>query len=157
MTRMGMPPAEVEISADLVRRLIAAQFPEWAALPLDATPAIGWDNVLYRLGEDLVVRVPRRRVVAEVVENEHRWLPVLAPRLPVAIPVPVGHGVPGEGYPWSWTVCPWIPGEMAAVAQIHDLHTFARQLGAFLSALHVEAPADAPKRAHLKARPPRAA
>ena len=147
---MGIPPAEVEISADLVRRLIAAQFPEWAALSLDATPAIGWDNALYRLGEDLVVRVPRRRVVADVVENEHRWLPVLAPRFPVAIPVPVGHGLPGEGYPWRWTVCPWIPGEMAAVAPIHDLDAFARQLGAFVSAVHVEAPADAPKGTHLR-------
>jgi aminoglycoside phosphotransferase (APT) family kinase protein len=149
----SIPPAEVEITEELVHRLIASQFPEWAALPVEATPTIGWDNILYRLGADLVVRLPRRQVVADVVGNEHRWLPVLAPQLPVAIPVPVGQGRPGDGYPWCWSVCPWIPGEMAAVAAISDFNAFALQLGAFLSALHVEAPADGPRSTHLRCGP----
>jgi aminoglycoside phosphotransferase (APT) family kinase protein len=95
-----MPPAEVDIDEAPVRRLVAAQFRGRADLPLTATPTIGWDNALYRLGHDLVVRLPRRRLGADVVADEHRWLPVLVPRLPAPISVPIGLGQPGGGYPW---------------------------------------------------------
>src|SRR6266851_5120388 len=100
------PAADVRIDIPLVRRLVAVQFPQWASLAVEPVESAGWDNTIFRLGSGLAVRLPRRRVSAEHVSNEHRWLPVLAPHLPRAVPVPLGHGVPGEGYPWHWTVCP---------------------------------------------------
>jgi aminoglycoside phosphotransferase (APT) family kinase protein len=139
----AMPAAEVEIDPALVRRLLAEQQPDLADLPLTEL-ANGWDNVLYRLGDDLVVRLPRRRLAAELVLNEQRWLPVLAPRLPLAVPVPVRVGRPSGEYPWSWSIQPWIPGRAAAVSPDLDGPAAARDLGRFLAALHRPAPADAP-------------
>ena len=91
------PPAEVDIVAGLVRRLLAAQFPQWAGLPAREVPSAGWDNVIYRLGADLAVRLPRRLIGAEQVSKQHHWLPVLAGRLPLAIPVVAGQGAPLPG------------------------------------------------------------
>jgi aminoglycoside phosphotransferase (APT) family kinase protein len=87
---LGRPPAEVEIDTGLVRRLLAAQVPQWTDLPVRAVPGAGWDNVIYRLGADLAVRLPRRLIGAEQVARQHRWLPALAGRLPLAIPVVAG-------------------------------------------------------------------
>jgi aminoglycoside phosphotransferase (APT) family kinase protein len=129
------PAAEVPIDLPLVRRLVAAQFPQWAALAVTPVESAGWDNTIFRLGSDLSVRLPRRRVSAEHVANEHQWLPVLAPRLPLAVPVPLGHGVPGEGYPWHWTVCPWLPGEIAALVPVADMGWSAEILARFITAL----------------------
>ena len=95
---MDRPEAEVAIDAALVRSLLRAQCPELADLPL-APLAEGWDNVLFRAGEDWIVRLPRRAVAADLVMGEQRWLPELAPRLPLPIPVPHHAGHPGEGYP----------------------------------------------------------
>lgn len=97
-SRLGRPPAEVKVDAGLVRRLLAAQFPQWADLPVQAVPGAGRDNVIYRLGGDLAVRLPRRLIGAEQVAGQHRWLPVLAGRLPLAIPV-VDFGLLGVGDP----------------------------------------------------------
>ena len=109
----NMPSAEVEITVDLVRALLDEQFPDLATLPV--TPvANGWDNSIYRLGDDLLVRMPRRQLGADLVEHEHRWLPELARRLPIPIPAPVHAGRPGSGYPWSWSICPWFEGAVAA-------------------------------------------
>src|SRR5262249_10550448 len=113
--------AEVPMDASLVRRLLRSQFPQWSELALRPVESAGWDNSIYRLGADLAVRLPRRRIGAGQTEKEHRWLPVLGCRLPVAVPVPVGKGVPGEGYPWRWTVCPWLAGEIAALAPAADM------------------------------------
>ena len=142
-----MPPTEVDVDEDLVRRLLESQFPQWAALPLAPVDAIGWDNLLYRLGDELVVRLPRRQLAVGLMENEHRWLPSLAATLPVPIPVPLGKGRPGHGYPWPWSVCPWIPGQMAVTAALagDQLRTVAAELGAFVAALRRPAPADGPR------------
>src|SRR5262249_13979311 len=93
------------------------------------------------LGPDLAVRLPRRRVSAEHVRNQHQWLPVLAPQLPLAVPVPVRHGVPGEGYPWHWTVCQWLTGGLAALAPVADMGYAATSLARFIAALQAIDPA----------------
>ena len=134
----------MDISTRLVRRLLAAQFPRWAAWPLEQAGPAGWDNVIYRLGSDLAVRLPRRAFGAAHVEREHRWLPLLAPRLPLPVPVPLAKGVPGEGYPWHWSVCRWLPGEIAAVAPAADLGQAAAALAGFVSALRAVDPAGGP-------------
>lgn len=139
----NMPSAEVEVDDALVRRLLAAQHPQSAGLPLQLT-ANGWDNVIYRLGSALAVRLPRRRAGAELVLHEQRWLPALAPDLPLPVPAPVVAGRPGEGYPWPWSVVPWFPGRIAAAAPPADPLAAADALGRFVSALHRPAPADAP-------------
>ncbi|MFJ8979685.1 aminoglycoside phosphotransferase family protein [Streptomyces sp. NPDC102282] len=95
----------------LVRRLLTAQFPVWAELPLEPVGSHGTVNAVYRLGADLAVRMPRVEGGSEDVATEHRWLPRLAPHLPAAVSLPVVEGVPGEGYPWSWSVCRWIDGD----------------------------------------------
>jgi aminoglycoside phosphotransferase (APT) family kinase protein len=137
------PAAEVSVDADLVRRLLAAQHPDLADRPL-AEQGAGWDNAMFRLGDDLVVRLPRRAVSASLVEHEHRWLPALAPRLPLAVPAPVRLGRPALGYPWSWTVCPWLPGASALEADPADWTVAAAAIGRFVAALHAPADADAP-------------
>jgi aminoglycoside phosphotransferase (APT) family kinase protein len=138
-----MPVAEVDVHIELVRGLLREQHPDLADLGLTEL-ASGWDNVLLRLGEELIVRMPRRAMAAELVEHELRWLPELAPRLPLAVPVPVRAGRPGLGYPWSWSVVRWLPGEMAAVTPPRDPAAAAASLGGFLDALHQPAPRDAP-------------
>lgn len=142
-----MPAPDVPIDADLVRLLVADQFPQWAALEIVPVESPGWDNALYRLGPELVVRLPRRVLGAELVPNEQRWLPVLAPRLPLPVPVPLGCGVPGAGYPWPWSVCRWLPGRSVAEGGLRgvEVGALASSLGAFLAALHVPAPPDAPR------------
>ncbi len=143
MTSMNMPPAEVHIDSALVRALLQEQRPDLADLPL-VELTNGWDNVVYRLGADFTVRFPRRLAAVELVENEQRWLPMLAERLPLPIPAPVWSGRPGCNYPWRWSLCPWLPGETAAVTPPTDVPGAARSLGGFLAALHVAAPSDAP-------------
>jgi len=137
------PVAEVAVDADLVRRLLADQHPDLADRALVAVEP-GWDNFMYRLGDDLVVRLPRRAMSAALVEHEHRWLPALAPRLPVPVPAPVRRGRAAFGYPWSWTVCPWLPGVSALEVDPDDWTAAAEAMGRFVAALHQPAPADAP-------------
>ena len=139
-----MPAAEVAVDADLVRRLLRAQHPDLADLPV-VELANGWDNVMFRLGDDLTVRLPRRAQAVDLVRNEQRWLPSLAGRLPLPIPAPVRHGGPGEGYPWPWSICPRMPGAVAGHRPEGDRLGHARDLGAFLAALHRPAPPDAPE------------
>jgi aminoglycoside phosphotransferase (APT) family kinase protein len=138
-----MPTADVEVSADLVRRLLADQHPDLARLPVEFL-ANGWDNELYRVGDGLIARLPRRAPGAQIIKNEQRWLPRLAPRLPLPIPYPERTGVPALGYPYSWSVVPYLPGVPAAQANSFDPAGAAAALGGFLGALHVPAPADAP-------------
>lgn len=140
---VDMPAAEVDISPELVSALLRDQRPDLADLEIIEL-AHGWDNVSMRVGNDLVARIPRRRMAVALVRNEARWLPHLGPMLPVAIPVPLFVGAPGHGYPWPWTLVPWIPGERVADVDGLDLDRFARDLAAFLRALHVAAPDDAP-------------
>ncbi len=144
MVRSTRPAAEVQIDVRLVRRLVAAQFPQWASLAVEPVESAGWDNTIFRLGSDLAVRLPRRLVSAEHVSNEHQWLPLLAPHLPLPVPVPLGHGAPGEGYPWQWTVCPWLTGELAALERVTDTSLAALSLARFITALQAIDPADGP-------------
>ena len=138
-----MPAAEVQVSADLVRRLLADQHPDLARLPVEFL-ANGWDNELYRVGDALVARLPRRALGAQIIKNEQRWLPGLAPRLPLPVPYPERTGVPGQGYPYWWSVVPYLPGVPAAQASSFDPAAAATAVGGFLGALHMPAPADAP-------------
>lgn len=138
-----MPAAEVDVSPDLVRRLLAAQHPDLAGLPVEVM-ANGWDNLICRLGDALAVRLPRRAAAVELIVHEQRWLPVLAPRLPLPVPAPVRAGRPGLGYPWAWSVVPYLPGRVAARTPPTDLSAAAATMGGFLGALHAPAPPDAP-------------
>lgn len=137
----GVPDAEVEIDVTDVRRLLAAQHPDLAALPLEPL-AHGWDNVLFRLGETRIVRLPRRAAAVALVLNEQRWLPELRDRLPIPIPSPERIGVGDADHPWPWSVLPWLPGECAdrTPPRAEEATRFAD----FLRALHVPAPDRAP-------------
>jgi aminoglycoside phosphotransferase (APT) family kinase protein len=138
-----MPAAEVSVPPDLVRRLLEAQQPDLAHLPIRGM-AYGWDNLMYRLGDGLAVRLPRRAAAAGFIVHEQRWLPVVAPRLPLPVPAPVRAGRPALGYPWPWSVVPFLPGRLAAREPPADLAGAAASLGRFLATLHVPAPPDAP-------------
>jgi aminoglycoside phosphotransferase (APT) family kinase protein len=144
MAGQNMPAAEVDVDEQLVRRLLRDQKPELADATISQM-AFGWDNVSFRIGVDLVARLPRRVLAAHLIANEARWLPQLAPRLPLPIPVPVFLGAPAHGYPWQWLIAPLIPGRPAPEADRLDYTACARQLGGFLAALHVPAPEDAPE------------
>jgi aminoglycoside phosphotransferase (APT) family kinase protein len=139
-----MPAAEVDVSPGLVRRLLADQHPDLAGLPVEVM-ANGWDNLICRLGDELVVRLPRRAAAAKLVLHEQRWLPVIAPRLPLPVPAPVRAGRPGLGYPWAWSIIPFLPGRVAARKPPADLPAAAASMGGFLGALHAPAPAEAPE------------
>lgn len=135
---------EVETDVSLVARLLAEQFSQWARLPIAAVESAGTDNALYRLGADRVVRLPRVRSAAAQVEKEQRWLPRLAPLLPLAIPVPLAVGNPGGGYPWHWSVYRWLEGEHATVENLADLREAVTSLARFVDALHRIDPAGGP-------------
>ncbi len=138
-----MPAAEIHIDEALVRALLHEQHADLAALPLVAVGE-GWDNTVFRLGDVLAVRLPRRQSTVELIEHEQRWLPRLAAGLPLPIPAPVRSGRPGAGFPWPWSVVPWFPGHTALDSPPADLDAVATTLGGFLRALHQPAPADAP-------------
>ncbi|HZD24123.1 MAG TPA: phosphotransferase, partial [Acidimicrobiia bacterium] len=137
-----MPASEVDVTVKLVTGLLGDQRPDLTDSEVMAL-AFGWDNVLFRVGSELVARFPRRQVAVDLLNNEARWLPQLAPLLPQPIPSPVFVGDPGRGYPWPWSLVPWIPGESAATSSL-DLPHLAGDLGAFLDALHQPGPSEAP-------------
>jgi aminoglycoside phosphotransferase (APT) family kinase protein len=126
---------DVHIDAVLVRRLVADQFPQWADLPVTPVAKPGWDNATYRLGETMSVRLPRFPRWEGQVEREQRWLPMLAPHLPLAVPVPLARGKPAEGYPFPWSVYRWLDGENATPENLPDQRQTALDLAAFLRAL----------------------
>jgi aminoglycoside phosphotransferase (APT) family kinase protein len=126
---------ELPTDAGLVRRLLATQFPDWAELPVARVPSSGTDNALYRLGDELVVRLPRIGWAVGGVDREVEWLPRLARHLPLEVPAPVAKGVPGEGYPWPWAVYRWLEGENAVLGALADADGLARELGRFVRAL----------------------
>jgi aminoglycoside phosphotransferase (APT) family kinase protein len=163
-------PGAHPVDEDLVRRLIAAQFPEWAGLPVRRFPSGGTVNAMFRLGEDMVVRLPLVEGGARDVLKERTWLPRLAPHLPVPIPVPLGAGRPAEGYPWPWAVHTWLPGEPPEAGALTQPALLAQDLAHFVTAMRaVDLPGappahrggplaalDAPTRtaiAHLRALP----
>ena len=135
--------AEIEGDVALVQSLLEEQHPDLAGLPVRRL-ASGWDNVIFHLGDELVVRLPQRSSAVALVEHEIRWLPDLARGLPLPVPVPLRVGVPGRGYPWPWWIGPWLPGDSAEASLPDDLDEAAEVLGRFLAALHRPAPPDAP-------------
>ncbi|HET7400851.1 MAG TPA: phosphotransferase, partial [Usitatibacter sp.] len=120
---------------DLVRRLIGSQFPGWAHLAVTPVPVDGWDHRSFRLGDTMVVRLPSAPEYAAQVAKEQRWLPTLAPLLPLPIPEPLALGAPSEGYPFPWSVYRWLDGETAATGNVRDPQRFAAVLAGFLAAL----------------------
>jgi aminoglycoside phosphotransferase (APT) family kinase protein len=134
----------VDIDAALVGLLVAEQFPQWADLPVRPVEFGGWDNRTFHLGSDKTVRLPSAARYAEQVDKEHRWLPKLAPHLPLPIPMPLTKGAPAHGYPWGWSVYRWLEGETAIVGRIADLRQFAIALAWFLAALQRIDPAGGP-------------
>jgi aminoglycoside phosphotransferase (APT) family kinase protein len=132
-----------EVTADVAARLVATQFPQWAALPVRPVTLGGKDNTTFRLGDELSIRLPSASCVPQVAK-EHRWLPVLAPQLPLPIPEPVAMGRPGEGFPRPWSVYRWIAGETASAGQVADLTGFASALAGFLAALQAIDASDGP-------------
>lgn len=140
---MAAPPAEIDVTESLVRSLIGEQHPDLASLRLVEFES-GWDNSLWRLGDQLIVRLPRREIAAALARNEQRWLPDLAGRLPLPIPSPVRVGRPSPDYPWVWSVVPWIEGEPGDRTVVTEPGDAGGRLGRFLRALHRQAPPDAP-------------
>jgi aminoglycoside phosphotransferase (APT) family kinase protein len=141
MTRMHAH--ELEIDEALVRRLLAEQFPEWQELPLQRIEPSGTVNAIFRLGDELSVRLPRREGPAEPGSVELEWLPELAPQLPVEVPVPVAQGQPGADYPWFWEIHAWVEGEVVPVDEI-DAVQAAHDLAALVLALQRVDPTGAP-------------
>ncbi len=135
---------EVDTDAALVGRLLAAQFPEWADLPIETVRPLGTDNTLYRLGDDMVVRLPRRQRDSGTLKLERRWLPRLAPLLPLAVPVPLAEGMPAEGYPFVWSVYRWLKGQNATIERVTDPSRLATDLAQFVAALQRVDPAGGP-------------
>jgi aminoglycoside phosphotransferase (APT) family kinase protein len=129
----GTPAAEVEITEALIRALLEDQHPDLAGLPLEFVGE-GWDNVMVRLGENLALRLPRRAIADQLLRNEQRWLPELAPHLPLPVPATIRTGQPGQGYPFVWSVLPWLDGETADLAPPDASE--APALATFLRALH---------------------
>jgi aminoglycoside phosphotransferase (APT) family kinase protein len=126
---------QIDSDVDLVRLLLQDQCPQWADRPLAEVASTGTDNALYRLGLDMVVRLPLRPSATGAIEKEHRWLPVLAPHLPLQIPVPLARGEPTPAFPWPWSVMSWIEGEDAATTPVSGRQA-ATDVARFVTALH---------------------
>lgn len=129
-----MHAEEVAVDASLVQSLVAGQFPHWGALPIRRLESIGTDNAMFRLGERLVVRLPRIHWAVDAIEHEQRLLPALAGRLPVAVPVPVALGAAAHGFPWPWSVFEWLDGASAVEGRLADPLGVAEDLAAVLRA-----------------------
>ncbi|MCF2533254.1 aminoglycoside phosphotransferase family protein [Yinghuangia soli] len=149
MSALQMHPGQHPVDEALVRRLVAAQFPQWADLPVVRVPSGGTVNAMYRLGDAMAVRLPLLADGAPDVRLEQEWLPRLAGRLSTAIPVVLGAGEPGEGYPWPWSVLRWLPGEIPQADALAEPELLAADLAAFVTemrgSLPVPDPATKPK------------
>jgi aminoglycoside phosphotransferase (APT) family kinase protein len=136
--------ADHPIDADLVRALLADQHPQWQHLPLRPVGHGGNDHRLLRLGDDLCVRLPRSPRAVPQVAKEQRWLPRLAPHLPLPVPDVRGVGRPSPRFPAPWSVYDWLPGAPATHAPVDDPVRFAADLARFLVALRGVDPTDGP-------------
>jgi aminoglycoside phosphotransferase (APT) family kinase protein len=137
-----MHAGEIDTDVALVRRLLAAQFPDWVDLPIDPVVSYGTDHDIYRLGDHLTARLPRIEWATGQASKEAEWLPKLAPHLPLEVPVQLARGRPAQSYPFEWSVYTWLPGENAN-GTIDDLDRAAVDLAAFVNALRRFATADA--------------
>ena len=139
---------EFDTNAELVRRLLHAQHPNWADLPITRVRSAGTDNAMYRLGNDLAVRMPRIHWAVENIAKEHAWLSRLATHLPLPVPLPVAIGEPEESFPHPWTVVRWLPGQLATLERLDDPVRAARELATFVLALRAVDGSSGP--AHLR-------
>lgn len=144
MAPTRMHADEIPTDVGLVRRLLAAQFPQWADLPLTPVPSAGTDNAIYHLGDDMAVRLPRIHWATGQVATEREWLPKLAPQLPLQLPVQLAVGEPGAGYPYQWAVYRWLPGEHTTSALLADARQAALDLARFILALQQVDPTGGP-------------
>jgi aminoglycoside phosphotransferase (APT) family kinase protein len=135
---------KADITVDLVSRLVAEQFPEWADLPVRPVDVDGWDNATFRLGETMSVRLPSAEDYVAAIEKEHRWLPVLARQLPLPVPVPLALGAPGCGFPRAWSIYQWLDGEPVTEETLTDMPQLAADLADFLGALYKIDPVGGP-------------
>lgn len=136
---MGSDPMhadEAPTDAELVARLVVDQFPHWSDLPIAPVPSAGTDNAIYRLGDDMAVRLPRTAGAAARLDKEHVWLPRVTPSLPLATPTPLERGGPAHGFPWAWSVYRWLEGETATLDRIRDLGQAATDVAGFIDAFH---------------------
>jgi aminoglycoside phosphotransferase (APT) family kinase protein len=140
---MSWPAAEVKIDANLVAALLHAQYPNFDDLDYSEV-AEGFDNSLWRLGPELVIRLPRRAAAVTPLENELRWLPEVARHVSLRTPLPMLPGKPGEGFPWPWLIATWIDGVPGDEVGPEILARSARSLATFLREVHVNAPRPAP-------------
>ncbi|WP_167201599.1 aminoglycoside phosphotransferase family protein [Paenibacillus sp. BK720] len=132
----------IEMTTELVRRLISGQFPEWRGLEIRPVEKSGHDNRTYRLGSEMTVRLPSHERYASAVAKELTWLPVFKPLLSMPIPDPVAQGMPTAEYPLPWSVNRWIEGDTVTHANIRDLNEFAEDLAGFLKELQAIDAAD---------------
>jgi len=139
----NIPPSERTLSVELGRRLLAEQCPDLASLELRPF-AHGWDNEMFRLGDALLLRLPRREASARLIENEARWLPTLAEHLTAWTPRPIFVGRPTHYYPWTWTIAPFLVARIAAEVPVADRTASAVALADFFGSLHLPAPLGAP-------------
>jgi len=139
-----MHRGEIPIDEALVRRLLVAQFPRWRDLPLRRVEPAGTDHAIYRLGDEMAVRLPRIAWAADQPAKEHEWLPRIAPHLSLSIPEPLGLGEPAGGYPFHWLVCSWLDGESATPDRLEDRGRTARDLARLLEELRSIDPTDGP-------------
>jgi aminoglycoside phosphotransferase (APT) family kinase protein len=136
---------EVDVDAPLVARLLDEQFPQWAGLPVRVVAASGTDNVTFRVGDDFAVRLPRGPRTQGQAEKDLRWLPRLAPALPLAVPQPLALGRPGGGFPFTWGVYRWLDGDTFRLDRLDDPCAAARELAAFVRCLRAADTTGAPE------------
>jgi len=147
---------KADINPDLVARLVASQFPQWANLPVSHVELDGWDNTTFRLGTTMSVRLPSAEAYVAQIDKEHQWLPILRNQLPLSIPEPLVKGAPELGFPRPWSIYRWIDGETASADTVSDLTLFASDLAAFLNALYGCDPSNGPPagpHSHSRGRP----
>ena len=143
--RENQHPDQLAIDVDLARRLLADQFPDRVDLPIVPIDSTGTENAMFRLGDDLALRLPLRPGKCVQVEKEQRWLPRLAPQLPISVPVPLFAGHPTPEYPSPWSIVRWLPGAAATDAPCADPVASARELAQFVRALECVDPSGGPR------------
>jgi aminoglycoside phosphotransferase (APT) family kinase protein len=132
------------IDDELVRRLLAMQFPKWVDLPRTPVASAGTDNALFRLGDDLCLRIPRIPSAAEQLAKEQAWLPVLQGRFAIDIPDQVAVGEPTDGFPWTWSILRWLDGDTAEPTRLTDQHGSVQRLAGFIVELQTIDSSDGP-------------
>lgn len=138
-------PSKVSVNLDLAVSLVRSQFPLWADLPISPVVSSGTVNSLFRLGDDMVIRLPHPEHATQFAEKEHQWLPKLRPYLPLSIPVPLAKGMPGREYPWPWSIYAWLEGDDGWTQPILDLHQAAIDLARFVTDLQQIDPGAGPR------------